>query len=372
MDIPFNAPLRQYEALRGEIDAAVARVLASGRYLMAAETTAFEEAFAEYCGAPHCVTVANGTDALELALRAAGCTAGTEVVTVPNAGGYATCACVLVGAVPVYVDVVPDTLLMDLDAAVAAVTERTACIVATHLYGHAVDVAGLRRRLRAAGHAGVTVLEDCAQAHGARTEAGRVGGLGDLAAVSFYPTKNLGALGDGGAVLCRDEARARAVRRLKQYGWDRKYHSAVPYGRNSRMDEVQAAVLLAKLPHLERFNRRRRAIVEAYRAAAPKGIVVPGRDDPSCVGHLAVALADERDGIRQALAEGGVPTDVHYPVLDPDQPAMRAGDPSAPVAYVRHGLAAAERAARRVFSLPCFPELTDREVDHICGRLARL
>lgn len=370
MDIPFNAPGRQYEALRGEIDAAVGRVLASGRYLLGAETTAFEEAFAEYCGAGHCVSVANGTDALELALRGAGCGPGAEVVTVPNAGGYATCACVAVGAVPVYVDVDPETLLMDPDAAVAAVTERTACIVVTHLYGNAVDVADLRRRLDAAGYGGTLVLEDCAQAHGARTGAGRVGGLGDLAAFSFYPTKNLAALGDGGAVLCRDEGRARTVRRLKQYGWDRKYHSILPHGRNSRLDELQAAVLRAKLPHLERLNRRRRAIVEAYRAAAPKGITLPGRDDPSSVGHLAVAVTDERDGVRQALAEGGVPTEVHYPILDPDQPVMRAANPAIP--HVRHDLTAAEGAARRVFSLPCFPELTDREVDHVCGRLARL
>lgn len=368
MDIPFNAPGRQYEALRGEIDAAVARVLASGRYLLGAETAAFEEAFAESCGAAHCVSVANGTDALELGLRALGCGPGAEVVTVPNAGGYATWACVAVGAVPVYVDVDPETLLIDPEAAVAAVTERTACVVVTHLYGNAVDVAGLRRRLEATGHGDLPILEDCAQAHGAHTAAGRVGSLGDLAAFSFYPTKNLGALGDGGAVLCRSEGHARAVRRLKQYGWDRKYHSTVPHGRNSRLDELQAAVLRAKLPHLERLNRRRRAILEAYRAAAPKAIALPGRDDPSCVGHLAVALADDRDGVRQALAEGGVPTEVHYPVLDPDQPAMREGG----LPHVRRDLKAAESAARRVFSLPCFPELTDREVDHVCGRLTRL
>ncbi|MDH5525689.1 MAG: DegT/DnrJ/EryC1/StrS family aminotransferase [Nitrospirota bacterium] len=361
--IPFNAPGRQYSDLKAGIDTAVQRVLESGWYLLGSETSGFEADFAHYLGVAHCVSVANGTDALEIALRVAGCGPDSEVITVANAGGYTTVACNLVGARPVYVDVSPDTLLMSIEAALDAVGPNTRVVVATHLYGSVVDVPQLRSRLDAAGHPGVLILEDCAQAHGARLDDCRAGSMGELATFSFYPTKNLGALGDGGAVVCQSEAHAEAVKAFKQYGWDRKYHSAIPNGRNSRLDELQAAVLRVKLKRLDDWNARRREIIERYRDAAPSGWHFAGADQPGSVGHLCVVQVDQRDDVRARLQAHGVATDIHYPVLDPDQPMM------ASVTHVRNDLTHSARATGRILSLPCFAEMTDAEIGTVCGTI---
>lgn len=366
MNIPFNAPGRQYQILKGEIDRAIASVLESGWYLLGEETTTFEQEFAAFCGVAHCITLASGTDALELALRGTRCRPGLEVITAANAGGYTTYACNIVGATPVYVDIDPKFLQMDLEAAVAAVTERTACIVVTHLYGFAVDVPLLRRLLEAAGRSSVPIIEDCAQAHGAILHGRRVGSFGDLAAFSFYPTKNLGALGDGGALLCNDEEYANKIRQLKQYGWVSKYRSETPFGRNSRLDEIQAAVLRVKLRHLDRLNMRRVEIVEAYREAAEGKLTILSRTDGAFVGHLCVALSDDRDHIRERLEEVGIQTDIHYPILDPDQQIMKK------ITHITHRLARSRESVKRVFSLPCYSELSDGERDTICETLSRL
>lgn len=352
--VPFNDLRRFAASVADEVGAAVRRVVGSGWYLLGPETEAFEAEFAAACGVPHCVAVGNGTDALELALRSVGCAAGDEVVVAANAGMYATTACLAIGAVPVFADVEPGSLLLAPGAAAALVTERTRAVVATHLYGGVVDVDGLRASLPGT----VAVVEDCAQAHGASLRGRPVGSLGDAAAFSFYPTKNLGAMGDAGAVVTADPVAERRARALRQYGWGRRYEATVPGGRNSRMDEIQAAVLRVLLPSLAARNARRRAIrdhyvtelrdrvrfVDASRAGAP-GVV-----------HLCVARSTGRDRLVADLHARGVECAVHYPVPDHAQPVL-AG------ARFRAGaLAQTERACREVFSLPCFPELTDDEV----------
>ena len=248
MHVPMNDPRRTSASISGAISVAIERVVSSGWYLSGNETTGFEAAFAEHVGVPDCVAVANGTDALELALRALGVEPGDRVLTVSNAGGYTLTALAAIGAVPCFVDVDPVTLTLDISAAVDAATSRTTAVVATHLFGYAVDVSELRRCLDAAGHRHVVILEDAAQAHGASVDGRRVGSLGDAASFSFYPTKNLGALGDAGAVTTRHADVAHRVRSLHQYGWTQRYVSTIPGGRNSRIDEMQAAILGVALP----------------------------------------------------------------------------------------------------------------------------
>ena len=275
--IPVADCRRQYELLAERIDEAVAGVLRSGFYLAGPQTRAFEEEFAAYCGVRHVVGVGNGTDALEIALRAIGCGPGDEVVTVANAGMYATAATILVGAVPVFADIEEKNLLISARSVARVLSDRTRAVVATHLYGQLCDVAALRRVL---GDRRVMILEDCAQAHGARREEGRAGSLGDLAAFSFYPTKNLGALGDAGAVATNRDELADRIRQLSQYGWSERFHADVPAGRNSRLDEIHAAVLRVKLTRLDSWNRLRREIVGSYIDAAARH----GTDDRSRAG----------------------------------------------------------------------------------------
>ncbi len=260
----------QHRRLRGEIDAAIARVLDREWYILGPEVEAFERAFAAYCGARHCIAVGNGTDALQLAVRALGIDGDGRVATAPNAGGYATTAILQAGVAPHYIDVDPDTLLIDADAfaaAAAATAPQLRAVVVTHLYGRMADVAAIAAVAR---ERGIAIIEDCAQAHGARRGGRMAGTLGDVGCFSFYPTKNLGALGDAGALITDDDALARRLRSLRTYGWSSKYHCADEGGSNSRMDELQAAVLSVKLPHLDAWNARRRAIARSLRRVDPE------------------------------------------------------------------------------------------------------
>ena len=345
----------------------------SGWWLLGPATRDFCDAFATYVGVGNCVGVGNGTDALEIALRAlaadgrygpaATADAIPEVVMAANAGGYSTIACHLAGLKPVYADIEPDSLLLSVGAAVAATSDDTVAIVATHLYGGLIDVAALRRALDDAGRARVAILEDCAQAHGLRGCGGMAGGLGDIAAFSFYPTKNLGALGDGGAILTGDAALAAAVRVLHQYGWSRKYVIDAPLGRNSRLDEMQAAMLHVLLPHLDAANAARVAILDAYAAALPPSVTV-ARSPLGTVAHLAVVRTADREALKAHLASRGVASDVHYPVLDCDQPGL-AGLPSRTAGALDRSRA----ATREILTLPCFPTMTDQEIGQVCEAL---
>ncbi len=330
------------------------RVVRSGFYVLGPETERFEAEFGAFCGAgAGAVGVASGTDALEIALRAVGVSAGAEVITVPNAGGYTTGAVLAIGATPVLVDVDARSLLIDPERCAAAVTSRTAAIVVTHLYGSPASVRSLREWLPP----GLPVVEDAAQAHGAVADGQRVGVLGDAAAFSFYPTKNLGAIGDGGAVVSRDRAILDRARMLRQYGWSERYVASVGGGRNSRLDEIQAAVLRVKLPHLTTWNDARRAIARRFLDAVSDRVEFVTRADASNVVHLCVARHPERDALRDRLSALGVGTAVHFPVPDHAQTAF-AGRVRVP-----EPTPCADRACAEVLSLPCFPELTEAELE---------
>lgn len=364
--IPLNDTTRLYARHADALHRVMSEVAASGHWLNGPHTNRFAATFAAYVGVPHCIPTANGTDALELAMRAlleSRRPAGREMITVANAGGYAVTAARPVGLVPVFVDVDPSTLLMDIEAAANAVTDATALVVATHLYGGAVDVAALRAALDARGFSQVPILEDCAQAHGLDIGAGKAGAAGDIAAFSFYPTKNLGAMGDAGAVLTGEESLAGIVSQLRQYGWDGKYRIALDGGRNSRMDEVQAAILDVFLPGLDEMNARRVAILDAYAQAAGPGVGMVRA--PQTVAHLAIAMVDDPAHFRAHLDARGIASDTHYPVLDCDQ----SGWADMPHRIGPRGLDIARAGVARIVTLPCFAFLTEGEVERVCAAL---
>ena len=345
-----------------ELRDAVGRVLESGRFVLGSECSRFEGEFAAWCGTRHAIGVANGTDALEIALRAVGVRAGDAVITVANAGGYATTAILACGAVPRYVDVDPATMNVDVGQVANALAADVRAVVLTHLYGRLAAAADVARMCRAAG---VALVEDCAQAHGARAGARGAGAFGDAGCFSFYPTKNLGALGDGGAIVTSDDALAARARRLRQYGWDAKYHAVEGGGRNSRLDELQAAVLLQQLPRVAAGNARRRAIAERYATQIDNTMLeVPRRGGESDVVHLFVVRSRHRDALAAHLQREGVQTDVHYPVPDHRQPFLAAR-------FATTTLPVAEALAAEVLTLPCHPAMTDEEVSHVVAACAR-
>ncbi|MFV0308489.1 MAG: DegT/DnrJ/EryC1/StrS family aminotransferase [Desertimonas sp.] len=359
MSVPFNDLARFADGEQAEIGAAIDEVIGRGWFVGGPEVEGFEQEFGAHGGLPWVVAVANGTDALELSLRAVGVGRGDDVIVATNAGGYGSVAARLVGATPVFVDVDPTTLLVTAQQVAAATTATTKAVICTHLYGSVVDLTPIRAALPAA----VAVIEDCAQAHGATIDGRPVGTIGDLAAFSFYPTKNLGALGDAGAVATTDETLATRVRRLAQYGWDERFHAVTPAGRNSRMDEVQAAILRRRLRRLDDATARRAAILRRYADSLGGILEFPERRAGS-VAHLAVGACDGRDHLRRALADAGIGTGVHYPTPDHRQPGL-TGDSSTT------SLPVAERACGRVVSLPLFPGLAEREIDTVCAAVER-
>jgi dTDP-4-amino-4,6-dideoxygalactose transaminase len=362
--VPVNDLGRAVAARRPEIDAAVKRVLDSGWYVMGPEHDAFEQELAEYVGVAAAVGVANGTDALQLALAAAGCRPGDGVITVANAGGYTSTACRALGLRPVYVDVDPASLLMTAETMRSGLDAHPRAVVVTHLYGAMVDMPAV---MAEAKEHSLTVIEDCAQAIGARLGGRAAGSFGQLATFSFYPTKNVGALGDAGAVVTSDQQKADLLRSLRQYGWSGKYNAVNLGGRNSRMDELQAAILRLRLQDADTNNGRRREIHRAY-ADALRGSahrMVHGAD-PSFVAHLAVMTSPlPRADLRDRLRRCGVLTDVHYPTCDHRQPAVSAQ-------FRGVDLAVSQAAAEQVLTLPCFPELTEQEIATVCTALGEL
>jgi len=358
MKIGTNDLQRQITNPEVNLLQAVERVLRSGWYVLGAECSAFEQEFALYCEAAHCVTVANGTDALELSLRALGVCENKRVATVANAGSYSAIAIRAVGAVPVFVDVDAQTQLMNIEELAALLNRGLVdAVIITHLFGLMHDMEAIRRL---ADRAAVPLLEDCAQAHGARRDGKPAGSMSDVAAFSFYPTKNLGALGDAGAVVSNNPRFAERLRLLRQYGWDRKYSISCLGGRNSRLDEIQAAVLRAKLPHLDRWNIRRREIASRYSTEISNWRVrCPPPRGEEYVAHLFVVTCDDPIELGRHLASREIATDVHYPIPDHLQPAViRDTNISLPVT---------ERLAKHILTLPCFPQLTDDEVDYVIG-----
>jgi dTDP-4-amino-4,6-dideoxygalactose transaminase len=369
--IPQANPGAGYFALRAEIDQAVARALSSGWYILGAEVRAFEAEFADWLGAPAVVGCANGTDAIVLALRGLRIGRGATVVTVSHTAVATVAAIEMAGATPLLIDIDSVHYTMDPEA-LRQVLESPPpglppirAVVLVHLYGQPAD---LDRIVPLCRQHDVALIEDCAQAHGARLHRQRLGTFGDAATFSFYPTKNLGALGDGGAVATQDPELAARISALRQYGWYKHYVSD-EIGVNSRLDEVQAAILRVKLGHLDRQNVRRAAIASAYNEALRGGSLQPPRqrDDASHVYHLYVIRTDARDQVRAALLQKGVGTGVHYPVPVHQQPAY-AGR----VALAETGCPETTTAARQILSLPLYPELTDEQVAFICNVLRGL
>jgi dTDP-4-amino-4,6-dideoxygalactose transaminase len=360
--IPLNDLRRQLRGLEEEISAAAQRVIDSGWYVLGREGQAFEKEFAEYCGVGHCVGVANGTDALEIALRALGCGAGDEVVTVANAGMYSSAGIIACGGVPVFADVDAASMTMTVDSLSRAIGPKTKVIVVTHLYGQLADVEALAV---VAARSGVPILEDCAQAHGASRTGRRAGSFGAAGCFSFYPTKNLGALGDGGAIVTQSAALAEKIRSLRQYGWASKYVAVNAGGRNSRLDEIQAAILRVKLPRLDQWNARRRDVIDRYRRSSPSTIVLPDVAGPDTVAHLCVARCSERASLANWLAECRIASEIHYPLPDHQQSALAGKFRTVP-----GGLPETERLAGEILTLPCFPELEEDEIAHVCASLA--
>jgi len=351
-------PLFSSSAANAGVDlaAAVQRVLDSNWYVLGNEVTSFEREFAQFVGSAECVSLANGTDALELALRALGVAPQDTVACVANAGFYGSTAIHAVGATPLYVDVDPVSLNMSASSLQAALAHKPKVVIVTHLYGQMADIGALTRM---AHEAGAAVIEDCAQSHGALRGGRRAGSVGDIGCFSFYPTKNLGALGDGGAVTCNDPALAAKVRTLRQYGWSTKYCVATPQGRNSRLDEMQAAILRDKLRKLDGWNAQRREIAAKYNAAfAALPVTLPPSTGEDYVAHLYVLRIKAREAFREHLRSRNVATDVHYPIADHRQPAY-------PAARAAGSLAHTEAACDNVVSLPCFPGLAEAQVAEV-------
>lgn len=362
LSVPIFATKPQYLALKAEIDAAIAEVLDVNFFILGRFLEAFEREFAAWLGAAYVVGVGNGFDAIQLALRACGIGPGDEVITVAHTAVATTVAISATGATPVFVDIDPVTYCMDPAAAEAAITPRTRAIVPVHLYGHPADMG---RILDLARRHNLQVIEDAAQAHGARYQGRLCGTLGHAGAFSFYPTKNLGAYGDGGAVVTNEAQVAHTIRLLRNYGWaeGRRYYSALK-GVNSRLDELQAAILRVKLRHLDAWNERRRAIAARYAGALAglPDLVLP-REQPGAyhVYHLYVVRTPHRDALQQHLRARGVGTQVHYPVPVHLQEAYQD------LGYRPGSLPETERAAAEILSLPLYPELTDAQIEHVCA-----
>ncbi|MBK8025440.1 MAG: DegT/DnrJ/EryC1/StrS family aminotransferase [Chloroflexi bacterium] len=342
--IPFNDLRAAHADLEPALEAAARRVLTSGWFILGAEVSAFEAEFAAWHGIAHAVGVANGTDAIELALRAGGIGPGDEVITVAHTAVPTVCAVERAGATPVLVDIEADTYTIDPAAVEAAITPRTRAILPVHLYGYPADMPAL---LRIAEAHGLLLIEDCAQAHGARLNGQRVGTFGHLAAFSFYPTKNLGAIGDGGMVITNDMAYAERLKRLRNYGQVSRYEHA-ERGINSRLDEMQAALLRVKLPLLDQHNAARRALAAVYDTGLAdlpvvRPVVRPGAEH---VYHLYVVRSPERDALMERLKARGVQTLIHYAVPVHRQPAYHD------LGYAEGSLPVTERVTREIVSLP--------------------
>ena len=341
-----------------DVRAAIDRVVSRGWFVLGPELEAFEQAFAGACGAAHAVGVGTGTDALALALRAAGIGPGDEVITPPLSAAYSALAIMMAGARPVFADIDPLRLTLDPAAAAAAVTPRTKALMPVHLYGQPADMPAL---MRVAARHGLTVIEDCCQAHLATCGGTPVGTFGAAAAFSFYPTKNLGALGDGGAIVTGDAAMAARLKRLRNGGQTDRYKHG-EFGVNSRLDEMQAAILHARLAWLPRWTTERRALAAAYRRRLADGsVTVPPELDAGHVYHLFPVLTRNRDALQAHLKARGVETLIHYPLPIPRQPALASEQPAqCPVA---------DRICSEVLSLPLHPGLTGRAVDEVAAAL---
>src|SRR5215469_16993931 len=355
--IPYLDLKAQYRSIKPEIDAALDRVLDSCQFVLGPEVAAFEQDFAKYCGTSECIALNSGTSALHLALLAAGVGRGDEVVTVPFTFVASVAAVEYAGAKPVLVDIDPRSFTMDPAAIEGAITSRTKAILPIHLYGQPVDMDPV---MEIARRHGLVVIEDAAQAHGAKYKGKPVGSIGDLACFSFYPGKNLGAYGEGGAVTTNNVELARIVRMLRDWGQDRKYHHVLR-GFNYRMEGLQGTILRVKLRHLDQWTGARRAAASKYnRLLADCGLNLP-TEMPWArhVYHVYTVRTEDRDGLQAALQAEGIQTAVHYALPAHLQPAY------ADLGYSVGTFPESEKAAKEVLSLPLYPEITDAQIQKV-------
>jgi len=349
----------QYRSIKPEIDTAIARVLESGQFALGPEVAGFEQDFAAYCGTSECIALNSGTSALHLALLAAGIGPGDEVITAPFTFVASVAAVIYAGARPVLVDIDPRSFTIDPAAIEAAVTPRTKAILPVHLYGQPADMDPI---MEIARRHNLVVIEDAAQAHGAKYKGRPAGSIGDMACFSFYPGKNLGAYGEGGAVTTSNSDYAHKIRMLRDWGQDRKYHHVLR-GFNYRMEGFQGAILRVKLRHLEEWTEARRSVVRKYdELLAGSGVVTP-KEMPWArhVYHVYTVRSDDRDSLQAALAAEGIQTGIHYPVPVHLQPAY------ADLGYGPGAFPHAEAAAKQVISLPLYPELPLQAVAEVAG-----
>lgn len=363
MTVPFVDLRAQYLSIKAEIDESIRRVLDNTSFVLGREVEAFEAAFAEYTGARFCIGLNSGTAAIQLALMACGIGAGHEVL-VPANTFFATAEAVsTAGATPVFVDADPVSYNIDVTGIEAAITERTRAIMPVHLYGQAADLDSI---FEIAKRHQLLVIEDAAQAHGSLYQGRRVGALGAAGCFSFYPGKNLGAYGEGGAVVTNDEAIARRVRLLRDHGSERKYHHEI-IGYNFRLEGIQGAVLGVKLKHLDEWNRLRREHAARYTELLQESYLTLPQEMSDCehIYHLYVVQSERRDALQKALNEAGVQTGIHYPIPVHLQPAYSS------LGHLAGDFPEAERQAERVLSLPMFPELTDEQLEQVANAVRK-
>lgn len=359
--IACSNPQAQYLSQKEQIDKAIAGVLNNGRYILGQEVEAFEEEFSRYIGVSFGIGVGSGTEALHLALVACDVKEGDEVITVSHTAVATVAAIRMAGATPVFVDIDPDFYVLDPQKLKNAITAKTRAIIPVHLYGHPADLDPI---LSIAKEHKLRVIEDCAQAHGAIYKGRRVGSFGDMGCFSFYPTKNLGAIGDGGMVVTNDPELAKKTRLLREYGWAERYISSSP-GWNSRLDEIQAALLRVKLQKLDEQNAGRRHLAQFYNNALQgTELVLPKvMKETSHVYHLYVIRSARRDNLMRFLREKEIGALIHYPVPIHCQPAYSNG------VDIFSNLRETERAAREVLSLPMYPELAEREAQQVVSAI---
>jgi dTDP-4-amino-4,6-dideoxygalactose transaminase len=357
MRIPLLDLVSQYEQLSDEVLPAIKDVLSRGQFILGEEVELFEEKFAAYCGADHGVGVASGTDALHLALRALGIGSGDEVITAANTFAATGFAIAYTGATPVFVDVEPADYNIDVNLIERAVTPRTKAIIPVHLYGQPADMDPI---LSIARKYGLKVVEDACQAHGALYRGRRVGSLGHAGCFSFYPGKNLGAYGDGGAIVTNDSDLAEKIRLLRNYG-QRVKNAHSMLGFNSRLDTLQAAILLVKLNYLDRWNDQRRASAERYNELlAQSGVQIPAdKPDVRHVFHLYVIQHERRDDLLNHLKQRHIYCGVHYPT------PLHLAAPFRSASTVPDGVPQCSTLSKRILSLPIYPEFTDAQADHV-------
>jgi dTDP-4-amino-4,6-dideoxygalactose transaminase len=359
--IPFVDLHAQYTSIASDVTAAMMRVVERGDYILGDDVRLFEEEFAKYIGTSEAISVGSGLDALEFALRAYGVGPGDEVITAANTFIATVLAIMSTGARPVLVDADRETYNIDPAAIEAAITSKTKAIMPVHLYGQPADMQPI---LEIAQKRGLVVIEDAAQAHGARYDGRRAGALGHAAGFSFYPAKNLGAYGDGGMVVTNDSAAAEKIRRYRNYGQRVKYEHPV-IGTNSRLDTIQAAVLRVKLPHLDRWNAARGEHAAAYNALlAGSSIVLPtAAQKCTHIYHLYVIQLDRREEVQKALTARGIGTGIHYPI------PIHLQEACASLGYRKGDFPVTENAASRILSLPMYPEMTAEQCEFVADEL---